>query len=81
MLCKVTSKNQITLPKELIDSLKISEYLDARIENGCIVLEPMIVRPLVGRRLQEIRRKIGERNLREEEVSGIVDEVRRAGRL
>lgn len=81
MLCKITSKNQITLPKELLSKVRHGEYLDARLENGCIVLEPVIVRPVEGPRLAGIRRKIAEKGLREEDVSLMVAEARDADRL
>ena len=80
MLCKVTSKNQITLPKELIDQFKNREYFDARLEDGKIVLEPMIVRPVTGTRLNEIRERVASANLTEDDVGEIVAEARGASR-
>jgi bifunctional DNA-binding transcriptional regulator/antitoxin component of YhaV-PrlF toxin-antitoxin module len=80
MLCKVTSKNQLTLPKEIVNQFRNREYFDARIEDGHIVLEPMIVRPVVGRRLAEIRDKVAAEGLDELDVAGIVSEVRDARR-
>jgi AbrB family looped-hinge helix DNA binding protein len=81
MLCKVTAKNQLTLPKELVDRLGIGEYLEARIEDGCIVLEPVLVRPLVNRRLEAIRRRVETGGTAEADLSGIIDGIRHAGRL
>jgi len=80
MLCKVTSKNQLTLPKELIDRFKNRDYFDARIENGRIILEPVIVRPVVGERLDAIRNKVETEGVGEDDLKGIIAEVRRAGR-
>ena len=80
MLCKVTSKNQLTLPKEIVNRFRNREYFDARIEDGHIVLEPMIVRPVVGRRLAEIRDKVAAEGFDETDVHGIVSEVRDARR-
>ncbi len=80
MLCKVTSKNQLTLPKEIADQFKSREYFDARVEDGKIVLEPMIVRPAVSERLREIREKVSRSKTAEKDVPAIVDKVRRAAR-
>lgn len=76
MLCKVSSKNQITLPKELLTHFKGSEYFDARLEDGKIVLEPMIVRPLETKKLEDIRNKIRDLGLKEEDVPNLVAEGR-----
>ncbi len=80
MLCKVTSKNQLTLPKEIALKFKNREYFDARVEDGRIILEPMIVRPVVGSRLKEIRNKVAENGPEESELEGIIAEVRDARR-
>lgn len=45
MLTKLTSKNQITLPRQIIKAFKEIEYFDAEIENGRIVLVPVRIRP------------------------------------
>lgn len=45
MLAKLTSKNQITLPKAIISEFPGTEYFDVTQENGCITLSPMQVAP------------------------------------
>ncbi|MDE2837275.1 MAG: AbrB/MazE/SpoVT family DNA-binding domain-containing protein [Chloroflexota bacterium] len=45
MLAKLTSKNQITLPKAIISAFKGTEYFDVTQEEGRIVLAPMRVTP------------------------------------
>ena len=40
-LAKKTSKNQITLPKKVINQFPDVEYFDVRCENGAIVLYPV----------------------------------------
>ena len=40
-LAKKTSKNQITLPKKVVDRFPDVEYFDVRCENGTIVLHPV----------------------------------------
>jgi hypothetical protein len=41
MLAKLTSKNQLTLPKSLVASLGKAEYYDVEVENGRIMLTPV----------------------------------------
>jgi len=47
MLRKLGQNNQIALPKELIKMLhlKINDYLDIRLEDSKIVIEPQVVIP------------------------------------
>lgn len=41
MLAKLTSKNQITLPKAAVSSVDETDYFDVTVENGRIVLTPV----------------------------------------
>jgi len=41
MLAKLTSKNQLTLPKAAIDEVGASEYFDVAVREGQIVLTPV----------------------------------------
>ncbi len=41
MLAKLTSKNQLTLPKAAIDAVGVSEYFDVTVREGQIVLTPV----------------------------------------
>ena len=43
MLAKMTSKNQITLPKGVISKLPPSEYYEVEAVNDCILLTPVRV--------------------------------------
>ena len=45
ILSKVLSKYQITLPKEIVKTLKIQKgyMLNCRVENGSIVMTPVVV--------------------------------------
>lgn len=47
MLAKLTAKNQITLPVEIVRRLPASQYFDATVEDGAIVLRPVRVVPAV----------------------------------
>ena len=43
MLAKLTSKNQLTLPKDVIKDFPTAEYFDVTAEAGRIVLTPVRV--------------------------------------
>lgn len=43
MLAKLTAKNQLTLPAEIVRSLPATQYFDATVEEGAIVLRPVRV--------------------------------------
>lgn len=78
MLCKMTSKNQITLPKELMERWPGQVYFDAREEEGRIVLVPVSVRPVETPELGAIRNKLASMGLNEDSVADIVAEARNA---
>lgn len=77
MLCRLGAKNQITLPKELLDGLTGKEYFEARREGVTIVLEPVIVRPYETRELSEIRSQIAGGGVEEKDIESLVAEARR----
>ena len=41
MLAKMTSKNQLTLPRSVTDEIGATEYFDVEVRNGQIVLTPV----------------------------------------
>jgi antitoxin component of MazEF toxin-antitoxin module len=41
MLAKLTSKNQLTLPKSVVEAVGASQYLDVVVRDGQIVLTPV----------------------------------------
>ncbi len=41
MLAKITSKNQVTLPKKIMDQLPGVKYLEVQLEDGIILLRPV----------------------------------------
>jgi hypothetical protein len=67
MLAKRTSKNQITLPKAIASRFPGTDYFDARIEGGSIVLRP--VRP---DQIEEVRRKLAQLGITEDDVRAAV---------
>jgi len=43
MLAKMTSKNQITIPKKIIDKLPGIRYFDVELKDGLVLLKPLKV--------------------------------------
>ena len=73
MLAKLTSKNQLTLPKAVLAEFQACEYFDVTAENGRIVLTPVRVT-----RANEVRVKLGALGITEADVKEAVDWARRA---
>lgn len=73
MLAKLTSKNQLTLPKAVIADFQGSEYFDVTKENGRIVLTPVRLT-----RAGAVRAKLAELNITEADVADAVAWARRA---
>jgi hypothetical protein len=67
MLAKMTSKNQLTLPKALTAQLGEPEYFDVEARNGQLVLTPVRIQ-----RGDAIRAKLAELNLKESDVANAV---------
>ncbi|RLB23366.1 MAG: AbrB/MazE/SpoVT family DNA-binding domain-containing protein, partial [Deltaproteobacteria bacterium] len=41
MLAKLTSKNQITIPKKIIEQLRDVRYFDVELRDGVVLLKPV----------------------------------------
>ncbi len=67
MLAKLTSKNQLTLPKAILETVEKSEYFDVAAEEGRIVLTPVRVA-----RADQVRAKLRDLGIAEEEVTDAV---------
>lgn len=67
MLAKMTSKNQITLPKAIMQKLGGVEYFDVTLKNQEVVLRPVVVTSR-GERLRKTRAKIKALGLTEKNV-------------
>jgi bifunctional DNA-binding transcriptional regulator/antitoxin component of YhaV-PrlF toxin-antitoxin module len=72
MLAKLTSKNQITLPKAAVSSVEAAEYFDVTIENGRIVLTPVRVQ-----KAQATREKLEQLGITEDDVEDAIAWARR----
>ena len=71
MLAKLTSKNQLTLPKAVLAHCPTAEYFEVTEENGRIVLTPVRVG-----RADAVRAKLAEVGLDEKMVEDAVNWAR-----
>jgi hypothetical protein len=67
MLAKKTSKNQITLPKEIVKAFQDAEYFDVSIKDNAIRLMPVKITPIQSS-LDSVREKIKKLGLTEKDV-------------
>lgn len=72
MLAKLTSKNQITLPKAVVSSVDVAEYFDVTVENGRIILTPVRIQ-----QAQAVRDKLEKLGISEQDVDDAVTWARR----
>lgn len=72
MLAKLTSKNQITLPKAIVQQVEQTQYFEVGIENGRIMLTPMRVQPA-----DLVRKKLADLGISENDVEDAVTWARR----
>ena len=72
MLAKLTSKNQITLPKSIVQQLEQTQYFEVQIENGRIMLTPMRVQPA-----DLVRNKLAALGISENDIEDAVAWARR----
>lgn len=63
MLAKLTSKNQLTLPKSVVAQFPGAEYFSVMAEYGRIVLEPVNPQPL-----NAVREKLESLNISKKDV-------------
>jgi len=75
MLSKRTSKNQITLPKEIMKAFRDTEYFDVAIDGNTIRLTPVRI-TTAGSPLEKMREKIEKLGLTDKDVSGAVQWAR-----
>ena len=67
MLAKLTSKNQLTLPKAVLASCRGTEYFDVTEDNGRIVLTPVRIN-----RADSVRAKLADLGITQDDVAGAV---------
>jgi len=73
MLAKMTSKNQLTLPKSVTAVVGAAEYYDVEARNGQIVLTPVRIQ-----RGDAVRAKLAELDLGEQDITDAVAWARKS---
>lgn len=71
MLAKRTSKNQLTLPKEVVKDFPDIEYFDVAVKENRIVLTPVKITPVYGS-LDAVRGKMKALGVTEGDVAKAV---------
>ncbi|MDE0096597.1 MAG: AbrB/MazE/SpoVT family DNA-binding domain-containing protein [Gammaproteobacteria bacterium] len=74
MLAKLTSKNQLTLPKAVTTAVEATDYFEVTAENGRIVLTPVRVN-----RADGVRAKLAGLGLSESDVTEAITWARTGG--
>jgi hypothetical protein len=73
MLAKKTSKNQITIPKRIVDQLPNVSYFNVEFEGGVILLKPI---KFYDTDLQKIRQKMKKLGIKENAVAEAIQWAR-----
>ncbi len=71
MLAKKTVKNQITLPKVIVQQLPDVDYFDVSVREGEVVLRPVVM-SAPGEALKVVRTKIKALGLTEKDVGDAI---------
>jgi cysteinyl-tRNA synthetase len=72
MLAKLTSKNQLTLPKSVVTAVGKAEYYDVVVESGRIVLTPVRIQ-----QADAVRAKLEALGINEQDVSDAIQWARK----
>ena len=68
MIAKMTSKNQLTLPKAIVQAIGNIEYFDVSAESGRIVLTPVTMQATA----DSVRAKLEQLGIVQEDVAAAV---------
>ncbi|MEW6571997.1 MAG: AbrB/MazE/SpoVT family DNA-binding domain-containing protein [Nitrospirota bacterium] len=79
MLAKKTSKNQLTLPKEIVKDFPDTEYFDVSVKDRKIILMPVKITP-ANMTLEGIREKIAKLGITGKDVAEAVRWARKKKR-
>jgi hypothetical protein len=77
MLAKLTSKNQLTLPRDIVKEFKGIEYFDADVRDGRIILAPVRMQPMDAN-LEGIRKKMEKLGITPADVTEAVRWARKS---
>ena len=67
MLAKRTAKNQVTLPKAIVQAVGDADYYDVSTENGRIILTPVRIQ-----KADAVRTKLAELGITEDDVQDAI---------
>lgn len=73
MLAKLTTKNQLTLPKSATAAVGPAEYFDVQTRDGQIILTPVRIQ-----RADAVRVKLAELDIQESDVADAVTWARKS---
>jgi len=77
MLCKRTYKNQITLPKKVMEQFEDYEYFEVKVSKGKIVLEPVKMIPKDKILLERVRDKISALGMTSQDIEDAITWARK----
>jgi bifunctional DNA-binding transcriptional regulator/antitoxin component of YhaV-PrlF toxin-antitoxin module len=66
MLAKITTKNQITIPKKIIDRIPDVKYFDVELNDDVVLLKPL---RFYDTNLEKIRAKVRKLGLKQDSVA------------
>lgn len=72
MLAKITSKNQLTLPRAVLDKVPEATYFEIEAEGGRIILTPVRIS-----RVDAVREKLAQLGITENDIEDAVQWARR----
>ena len=72
MLAKRTSKNQVTLPKAIVQMAGEADYYDVSVQDGKIILTPVRLH-----QADAVRAKLEELGINQDDVSEAIDWARK----
>jgi hypothetical protein len=75
MLAKLTSKNQLTLPKSVTNAVGAVEYFEVQVKGGQIILTPVRIQ-----RADSVRAKLAELDIAEQDIADAVAWARKSKR-
>lgn len=68
MLAKLTSKNQLTLPRAIMNQLPQPDYFEVELQDGRIILTPLQLHPA-----DSVREKLRELGISEDDVADAIE--------
>ena len=75
MLAKITAKNQLTLPKSLVQSVGATDYFDVQVRDGQLILTPVRIQ-----RGDAVRAKLADLGLTQEDIKDAVQWARESSK-